>query len=42
MSHTLRVDLLVSARLPASHDACLAPFEREVTKVTALYEPYCI
>ncbi|CAO3401683.1 hypothetical protein [Azospirillum palustre] len=36
------IDLLVSAWLPASHDACLAPFEREVTKVTVLYEPYCI
>lgn len=36
------VDLLVSAWLPASHGAYLAPFEDEVTKITVLYEPYCI
>jgi glycine betaine/proline transport system substrate-binding protein len=36
------VDVLVSAWLPSSHGAYLAPFEDEVTKVTVLYEPYCI
>jgi glycine betaine/proline transport system substrate-binding protein len=36
------VDVLVSAWLPASHGAYLAPFEDEVVKVTVLYEPYCI
>lgn len=36
------VDILVSAWLPASHGAYLAPFEAEVRKVTILYEPYCI
>ncbi len=36
------VDVLVSAWLPASHGAYLAPFENEVRKVTVLYEPYCI
>lgn len=36
------VDVMVSAWLPASHGAYLAPFEHEVTKVTVLYEPYCI
>lgn len=36
------VDVLVSAWLPASHGAYLAPFEDEVRKVTVLYEPYCI
>ncbi|WP_377805926.1 glycine betaine ABC transporter substrate-binding protein [Azospirillum sp. A29] len=36
------IDILVSAWLPASHGAYLAPFEREVTKITVLYEPYCI
>lgn len=36
------IDMLVSAWLPASHGAYLAPFEREVTKITVLYEPYCI
>lgn len=36
------VDVLCSAWLPASHGGYLAPFEDEVTKVTVLYEPYCI
>jgi glycine betaine/proline transport system substrate-binding protein len=36
------VDVLVSAWLPASHGAYLAPFEDEVRKVTVLYEPYCL
>lgn len=36
------VDVMVSAWLPASHGAYLAPFEKDVTKVTVLYEPYCI
>ncbi len=36
------VDVLVSAWLPASHGAYLAPIEKEVRKVTVLYEPYCI
>jgi glycine betaine/proline transport system substrate-binding protein len=36
------VDMLCSAWLPASHGAYLAPFENEVTKLTVLYEPYCI
>jgi glycine betaine/proline transport system substrate-binding protein len=36
------VDFLVSAWLSASHGKYLAPFEDEVSKVTVLYEPYCI
>lgn len=36
------VDGVVSAWLPASHGAYLAPFEERVVKVTTLYEPYCI
>lgn len=36
------VDMLVSAWLPASHGAYLAPFETDVRKITVLYEPYCI
>jgi glycine betaine/proline transport system substrate-binding protein len=36
------VDVLVSAWLPASHGAYLAPFVDDVRKVTVLYEPYCI
>lgn len=36
------IDVLVSAWLPASHGAYLAPFEHEVSKITVLYEPYCI
>lgn len=36
------VDFLVSAWLPASHGAYLAPFEDDVRKITVLYEPYCI
>jgi glycine betaine/proline transport system substrate-binding protein len=36
------IDFLCSAWLPASHGAYLAPFESEITKVTVLYEPYCI
>jgi glycine betaine/proline transport system substrate-binding protein len=36
------VDFLVSAWLPESHGAYLAPFEGAVDKVTVLYEPYCI
>lgn len=36
------VDLLVSAWLPASHGAYLAPIEDQVRKVTVLYAPYCI
>jgi glycine betaine/proline transport system substrate-binding protein len=36
------VDVLVSAWLPASHGAYLAPFEDDVVKLTVLYEPYCI
>ncbi|WP_197379221.1 glycine betaine ABC transporter substrate-binding protein [Mycolicibacterium mengxianglii] len=36
------VDVLVSAWLPNSHGEYLAGFEHEVTKVTVLYEPYCI
>lgn len=35
------VDILVSAWLPASHGAYLAPFEAEVRKLSVLYEPYC-
>ena len=37
-----KIDLLVSAWLPASHDVYLAPFETDVMKITVLYEPYCI
>ncbi len=36
------IDMLVSAWLPASHGAYLAPIEDQVRKVTVLYEPYCI
>jgi len=36
------VDFLVSAWLPASHGGYLAPFEKDVRKITVLYEPYCI
>jgi glycine betaine/proline transport system substrate-binding protein len=36
------VDLLVSAWLPASHGAYLAPIEDKVRKLTVLYEPYCL
>lgn len=36
------IDMLVSAWLPASHGAYLAPFEQDVRKITILYEPYCI
>lgn len=36
------VDVLVSAWLPASHGAYLAPFEDDTIKVTTLYTPYCI
>lgn len=36
------VDILVSAWLPASHGAYLAPYENDVRKLTVLYEPYCI
>lgn len=36
------VDILVSAWLPSSHGAYLAPIEDQVRKVTILYEPYCI
>ena len=35
------VDVLVSAWLPASHGAYLAPFEADVRKLGILYEPYC-
>ncbi|GAB4394389.1 MAG: glycine betaine ABC transporter substrate-binding protein [Kiloniellaceae bacterium] len=36
------VDVLVSAWLPSSHGGYLAPMENEVTKITVLYEPFCI
>ena len=36
------IDVLVSAWLPTSHGRYLAPFENEVSKITVLYEPYCI
>lgn len=36
------VDMLVSAWLPASHAAYLAPFEKDVRKITVLYRPYCL
>jgi len=36
------VDVLVSAWLPSSHGAYLAPFADQVRKLTVLYEPYCI
>ncbi|WP_277906228.1 glycine betaine ABC transporter substrate-binding protein [Nitrospirillum amazonense] len=36
------IDILVSAWLPASHGAYLAPFENAVRKVAILYEPFCI
>ncbi len=35
------VDVLVSAWLPTSHGAYLAPFEADVRKLAILYEPYC-
>jgi len=37
-----QVDVLVSAWLPSSHGAYLAPFADQVRKITVLYEPYCI
>lgn len=36
------VDLLVSAWLPASHGAYLAPHEADTRRLGVLYEPYCI
>jgi glycine betaine/proline transport system substrate-binding protein len=36
------IDMLVSAWLPSSHGAYLAPFESDVRKITVLYEPFCI
>ncbi|RKK02954.1 glycine/betaine ABC transporter substrate-binding protein [Pseudoroseomonas wenyumeiae] len=36
------VDLLVSAWLPASHGAYLAPIEGDVRELATIYEPYCI
>jgi|WetSurMetagenome_2_1015567.scaffolds.fasta_scaffold29614_5 glycine betaine/proline transport system substrate-binding protein len=36
------IDILVSAWLPASHGAYLAPFEADTRKLTVLYEPYCL
>lgn len=35
------VDVLVSAWLPSSHGAYLAPFEADVRKLGILYEPFC-
>jgi len=37
-----KVDVLVSAWLPASHGGYLASFADDVRAVTVLYEPYCI
>lgn len=36
------IDVLVSAWLPSSHGAYLAPFQNAVSKITVLYEPCCI
>lgn len=36
------VDMLVSAWLPASHGAYLAPAAAEIRKISVLYEPYCL
>jgi glycine betaine/proline transport system substrate-binding protein len=36
------VDVLVSAWLPSSHGAYLAPVQADVLKVSILYRPYCI
>lgn len=36
------IDVLVSAWLPASHGAYLAPMLDDVEKVTVLYDPYCL
>jgi glycine betaine/proline transport system substrate-binding protein len=36
------IDVLVSAWLPGSHGRYLAPFEHEVSKISVLYEPYCL
>lgn len=36
------IDLLISAWLPGSHGAYLAPYEQEVFKFSKIYEPYCI
>lgn len=36
------IDVLVAAWLPHSHGQYLAPFAREVSMITVLYEPYCI
>lgn len=36
------VDILISAWLPASHRKYLDPIASGITKLTVLYEPYCI
>lgn len=36
------VDMLVSAWLPASHEAYLTPYIDSTVKLTVLYQPYCI
>jgi glycine betaine/proline transport system substrate-binding protein len=36
------VDVLVSAWLPSSHGAYLAPVQADIVKVSILYTPYCI
>jgi len=36
------IDILCAAWLPDSHDVYLNPMLDEVTKLTVLYEPYCI
>lgn len=37
-----QVDMLVSAWLPASHGAYLAPYIENTVKLSVLYHPYCI
>ncbi len=36
------IDLVVSAWLPHSHGAYIAPFEHNLVKLAKIYEPYCI
>ncbi|NIF05342.1 glycine/betaine ABC transporter substrate-binding protein [Chryseobacterium sp. Tr-659] len=37
-----KVDLLISAWLPGSHEVYLQPYSNEVLQLNPIYEPYCI
>lgn len=37
-----KIDLLISAWLPGSHGAYLAPYEENTIKFSTIYDPYCI